>query len=513
MKKTKQFLGALLALCLTVSLLPNPAFAAGAFTDVPEGAWYGEAVRYFYESGLMDGTGDGGFSPDIPATRGMVVTILYRLEGQPGAGAGAAFPDVPDGEWYSDAVAWAGEKEIVNGYDNGNYGPNDPMTREQMAVILYRYAAYKGYDMAITGDASTFPDGSRVSSYAADAINWAVGNGLFQGNDRNMLDPAGGADRSQFAVLLMRFCKDVVPTYDLTVVSAMDIMCEPSGILFLEDGVFLVTDTYNKVIWQVTGDSSTVYLGPSSVYAGADTVTDPFDRPIGGYNDAELENTYFRNPWAIVPFRDGYAVSDADNNAVRLVRTEITQTVNGRTEENLTVTDMGVAFNHPTGLATDGEGNLYVSDTYEGAVRKITPRGVVTTFADGLTDPMGLCWKDGVLYIAETGANRIVKTTGGEITVVAGSGEDDFADGPADEAAFSAPQGVTVEDDGTVYVSDTVNGAVRQIRNGTVSTLARRDMDDLEFFIPTSPVGLTVYGGQLYVCDSFARKVFVISLV
>ena len=478
--------------------------ASGPFTDVSQTAWYGDAVRYMYENGLMSGTGGGKFSPDASASRGMIVTILFRMEGEPSV-PGADFPDVPSGRWYTDAVAWASANEIVAGYDNGNFGPNDPVTREQMAAILYRYARYKGYDVTDSGNISAFPDGDRVSAYAADAMKWAVGAGLIQGSD-GMLLPTGGATRAQAAVILMRFCRDVAGIRTMTVISAMDIMCEPSGILFLEDGSFLVTDTYNKVIWQVAGDSSTVY-------AGSDTVTDPFDRPVGGYNDAAPEDSYFKLPWAIVPFLDGYAVSDSDNNVVRLVRAKTIQTINGSTRESLTVTDLGVTFDHPTGLAADEKGNLYVSDTFNGAVRKITPEGNVTTFVKGLSDPMGLCWKDGTLYIAETGANRIVKTAGGGVTVVAGSGEDDYADGPSNKAAFSAPQGVAVGDDGTVYVADTVNGAVRQIRDGEVTTLAIRDESDLNSFIPASPVGLAVRGNRLYVCDSFARRIFVISPV
>ena len=511
MKRVKRFSTLLLAFCLTLALLPA-ASASRLFTDVPEGAWYGEAVEYVYENGLMGGTGGGKFSPDAPTSRGMLVTILYRMEGEP-AGGGASFPDVPDGEWYTDAVAWASANRIVNGYDNGNFGPDDPLTREQMVTILRRYTQYKEYDVTASGDASAFADGDKVSVYAADAVNWAIGAGLLKGGGGNLLNPGGGADRAQLAEVVKRFCVDVVGTPTMTVVSAMDIMCEPSGILFLADGTFLVTDTYNKVIWQVDSDSSTVYLGPSEVYAGGDTVADPFDRPVGGYNDDTLENSYFKLPWAIAPFLDGYAVSDADNDVVRLVRSETIQTVNGSTREGLTVTDLGVAFEHPTGLAADGAGNLYVSDTFNGAVRKITPEGDVTTFAQGLSDPMGLCWKDGTLYIAETGANRIVKTAGGAVTVVAGSGEDGYADGPADQAAFSSPQGVAVGDNGTVYVADTVNGAVRRIRDGEVTTLAIRDVSDPDSFIPISPVGLAVRGGRLYVCDSFARKVFVISPV
>ena len=296
-----------------------------------------------------------------------------------------------------------------------------------------------------------------------------------------------------------------LPSSDLTVVSAMDVMCEPSGILFLEDGSFLVTDIYNKVVWRVAD-------GASTVYAGSDTVADPYGEPMGGYNDASLEETYFKHPWAIVPFLDGYAVSDADNDVVRLIQAESTQTVNGSTREKLTLTGLGVAFNHPTGLASDEEGNLYVSDTYEGAIRKITPEGDVTTFARSLTEPMGLCWADGTLYVAETGNNRIIKITNGKTTLVAGSGEEGFVDGSTAEAAFSSPQGVTVGEDGTIYVSDTANSAVRQIRDGVVTTLTQRDVNDLESFIPISPSGLSVYGNQLYVCDNFSRKVFVITL-
>ena len=512
MKRLKRFSALLAALCLLLAALPGRTLAASPFADVPEGAWYTEAVQYVYERGLMNGTGGGRFSPDTPASRGMLVTVLHRLEGMPSA-SGAAFTDVPDGQWYTDAVAWASANGIVAGYGNGKFGPKDPVTREQMVTTLYHYAGYKGYDMTASGDASSFAHGNKVSSYAAEAVNWALGVGLIQGVGGNRLNPGGGADRAQIAGIMKQFCEEVLQSPMMTVVSAMDIMCEPSGILFLEDGTFLVTDTYNKVIWQVDSDSSTVYLGPSSVYAGGDTVTDPFDRPIGGYNDAALDDSYFKLPWAIVPFLDGYAVSDSDNGVVRLVRAETIQTVNGSTKENLTVTDLGVAFEHPTGLASDGAGNLYVSDTFAGAVRKITPEGEVTTFVKGLNDPMGLCWKDGTLYIAETGANRIVKTTGGKVTVVPGSGEDDLVDGPADKAAFSAPQGVAVGDGGTVYVSDTANSAVRQIKDGKVTTLAVRNVDDLESFIPTSPVGLAVQGDKLYVCDSFSRKVFVISPV
>lgn len=291
----------------------------------------------------------------------------------------------------------------------------------------------------------------------------------------------------------------------MTEVSAMDVMCEPSGIAAMEDGSLLITDTYGKVVWRVQD-------GVSTVYAGSDTVEDPYGEPVGGYNDADPEGSYFKHPWAIAPFLDGYAVTDTDNNAVRLIQEDSIQTINGSTEEDLTMTDMGVAYDHPTGLASDEDGNLYIADTLQNAVRRITPEGLVTTFADNLSDPMGLCWKDGALYVAETGANRIVKIEEGTVSAVAGCGADGMENGAADQASFSMPQGVAVGEDGTVYVSDTGNSAVRKIRDGQVTTLVERDVEDLGSFAPVSPVGLLVQGDQLYICDNFSRKVFSVSL-
>lgn len=287
-------------------------------------------------------------------------------------------------------------------------------------------------------------------------------------------------------------------------ISIMDIMCEPCGITRTADGSLLVTDTYAKQIWKLRD-------GVSTVYAGGETVEDPYGRPMGGYNDALPEDSYFAYPWAIVPFLDGYAVSDTDNDVVRLVREDSVETVNARTQENLDMTDMGVAFSHPTGLASDEEGNLYIADTLKNAIRKVTPEGELTTFADNLSEPMGLCWKDGALYVAETGANRIVKIQDGEIQLVAGSGKDGMRDGNSAEAAFSMPQAVTVGEDGDIYVSDTGNSAIRLVQDGYVTTLMTRDPDDLEAFSPMSPAGLLLDGNKLYVCDTFSRKVFVIS--
>ena len=179
------------------------------FTDVPAGSWYYDAVQYVYEEGLMGGTGNDRFSPDLTTSRGMIVTILYRLEGSPAVSGGATFADVSSGQWYSDGVAWASASGIVTGYSNGSFGPNDTITREQMAAILYRYAKYKGYDVSARAQLSSYSDASQVASYATDSMSWAVGSGLITGTSGTTLSPAGSATRAQAAVILARFFQNL----------------------------------------------------------------------------------------------------------------------------------------------------------------------------------------------------------------------------------------------------------------------------------------------------------------
>lgn len=214
--KAKRFLSILLTLCLMLGMVPSTALAVSTnasslFTDVQETDWFYDAVQYTYENGLMSGTGEETFSPDLTTTRSMIVTILHRMEGVPSA-ADANFTDIPRDQWYTSAVDWASANDIVAGYGNGEFGPNDPITREQMAAILYRYGQYKEYDTTAAGDVNTFADGMSVSAYAVDAMNWAVGIGLLSGIGNNMLDPTGSATRAQAAMILMRFCEQVIST-------------------------------------------------------------------------------------------------------------------------------------------------------------------------------------------------------------------------------------------------------------------------------------------------------------
>ena len=180
------------------------------FTDVPEDAWYKEAVDYVYANGLMSGTSATTFAPSTQLSRAMMVQILYNLEEQPVVTESAAFTDVAANVWYADAVDWAAGEGIVSGYGNGRFGPDDLITREQMALILYGYAQYKGYDVSAGGELSSFTDGASTSGWAAEAVRWAVGSGLLSGKGGGVLDPRGTATRAEAASIFMRFARTVM---------------------------------------------------------------------------------------------------------------------------------------------------------------------------------------------------------------------------------------------------------------------------------------------------------------
>ncbi len=175
------------------------------FPDVTEGDWFYDAVRYAYETGLMDGVGDSLFAPNSETTRAQLVTILYRLAGEPEPGGDSGFADVAAGTWYTDAVAWAAENGIVNGVSDTEFVPGDDITREQLAAILYRYAACQGYDVSQRADLSGFGDAESISGYAQEALSWAHAQGLVLGFEDGSLRPQGTASRAQIAAVLMRF--------------------------------------------------------------------------------------------------------------------------------------------------------------------------------------------------------------------------------------------------------------------------------------------------------------------
>ena len=181
------------------------------FTDVSETAWYKNSVDYAVEHGLMNGTGTNTFEPESTMTRAMLVTVLWRYANAPKPGANP-FTDVPNGKWYTDAVAWAAENGVVNGVGDGKFEPDGSVTREQMATILYRYAQKVGIDTSKHTELSAFPDASRVSAYARAPMQWIVAEGVIGGsreNGQDWLNPQGNATRAEIATILMRFIENV----------------------------------------------------------------------------------------------------------------------------------------------------------------------------------------------------------------------------------------------------------------------------------------------------------------
>lgn len=283
--------------------------------------------------------------------------------------------------------------------------------------------------------------------------------------------------------------------------SSLPDTAEPCGIC-IDDGSIYITDSYSKCVWKISDEGT-------EVFAGADSSRDIYDKPQGGYNDADSKEALFKMPWSVAPFLGGIAVSDTENNAIRLINGSKVDTINSSSGDT--------EYNYPTGITSNGEGVLFVADTHSDSIKTVTEDGKVSTFADGLDSPMGLSYSDGYLYIAETGKNRIIRIStlnldskkgSGDIELVGGSGEEGFKDGKSEDATFSSPKGVAVANDGTVYVADTVNGAVRKIKDGQVSTLEIKDsrMPDAELI---SPIGICIQGRKLYICDNFGKKIFI----
>ena len=187
----------------------NPGTGANPFTDVSEKDWFYSDVMFVYENGLMLGTSKTLFSPHGTATRGMMATILWRMEGSPAPKGKNSFTEVEAGKWYADAITWTAENSIFAGYGKDKFGPDDPITREQLAAIFYRYADYKGYDLTVKGNLDKFKDADKIADYAKTAMQWAVGSGLVKGKSGNLLDPQGTATRAEIAAMLHRFIEEV----------------------------------------------------------------------------------------------------------------------------------------------------------------------------------------------------------------------------------------------------------------------------------------------------------------
>ena len=189
----------------------NPDIVVNPFTDVSEKDWFYNDAMFVYKNGLMLGTSKTLFSPHGMVTRGMMATILWRMEGSLAPKGENSFTDVEAGRWYADAITWTAENGIFAGYSKDKFGPDDPITREQLTAIFYRYADYKGYKLTITGNLDKFEDADKITDYAKTVMQWAVGNGLIKGKSENLLDPQGTATRAEIAAMLHRFVENTKP--------------------------------------------------------------------------------------------------------------------------------------------------------------------------------------------------------------------------------------------------------------------------------------------------------------
>ena len=189
----------------------NPDIVVNPFTDVSEKDWFYNDAMFVYKNGLMLGTSKTLFSPHGTVTRGMMATILWRMEGSLAPKGENSFTDVEAGRWYADAITWAAENGIFAGYSKDKFGPDDPITREQLTAIFYRYADYKGYKLTITGNLDKFEDADKITDYANTVMQWAVGNGLIKGKSETLLDPQGTATRAEIAAMLHRFVENTKP--------------------------------------------------------------------------------------------------------------------------------------------------------------------------------------------------------------------------------------------------------------------------------------------------------------
>ena len=185
----------------------QPSGGTESFTDVASGAWYATAVDYVYTNGIMSGVSADSFAPDAQLSRAMIAQILYAMEAPSGSFDGS-LQDVPDSAWYAQAVNWAVGEGLISGYGDGMFGPDDGITREQLAAILYRYAQYRGMDVSAQSSLNDFTDGGTASSWAQEALRWALDNGLLSGTGNGLLAPQSTATRAQVAMILMRFLEN-----------------------------------------------------------------------------------------------------------------------------------------------------------------------------------------------------------------------------------------------------------------------------------------------------------------
>ncbi len=314
----KRARSAILAGALTLSMVCSmlPAAASGTteetttstqapFTDVSESAWFSEAVTYVWENDMMNGVGNNEFDPDGEVTRGMMVQVIYNISGSTETPSGS-FTDVAPDAWYANAVNWAASEGIVTGYGDGKFGPEDAVTREQIALMLHNYAEYAGMDVRAEGDITKFSDCWDTSSWALHGMEWAVGTGLFNGDDNGKLNPGANATRAQLAKILM--------CYDINVLPIVEDEATSSAFATVEGGILMGTKSDGTYIFKGipyaqaerfqmpekpdswNGIRSAMVYGESAPYGGTTVTVTDYMTP-SGTNYVPSEDCQFLNVW------------------------------------------------------------------------------------------------------------------------------------------------------------------------------------------------------------------------
>ncbi len=229
-----------------------PEEPATEFTDVPAQAWYHKAVEYVSQSGIMNGVSEASFAPNGEMSRAMLVTVLYRMESEPAASYAPQFTDVTENQWYTKAVMWAKEKGMVEGLGDGSFGVAQSVTRQQMAVMLCRYALYKGIDVKATNDISSYLDSTEVEGWALDAMLWANAQGLIKGTDAGLLAPRGSASRAQVAEILMRY---ISYAQNAPHINKSKALCETAA--------YIQKSTTNPIVSSIGGEWAVIGLARS----------------------------------------------------------------------------------------------------------------------------------------------------------------------------------------------------------------------------------------------------------
>ena len=447
------------------------AGASAAWADFADGdaITHRIAVDALTARGILSGRTDNTFDPGGITRRDEMAKMISTLLDPQAAASGrydgeaAALTDI-SGSWAAPYIRHCYSLGVISGKGDGRFDPAGTVTGTETVVMLIGA-------MGVDTSAYSGPQWAELANASAELL------GLYEGFTA---DPAAPLTRDGAAQILYN-ASSKINAPSIIDLRKYDVL--PQGLAAAGGGKLAFTDSQYGAVLQTTDDPDTLAL-----LAGGHG---------RGYSDGDAEKCTFASPWGIAPFLDGWAISDPENNAVRLLRDGTVRTMR-------TASGTALKFSHPTGLAAGDDGSLYVADTHSGKVYCISEEGKATVAAKGLSEPMGLCYADGALYITEAGAHRVSVLKDGTVTVLAGSGTEGHLDGAGSAAAFSLPQGVAVDDDGTVYVADTGNSAIRRIRGGAVDTLYTRLTEEM---FPVSPRGIIIVDDTLYVADGYTGAI------